>query len=82
MMALYGVFQQMISSGSRILAPGSLLKEPLAGITVREKTLPVGAVIATSYIRREEAVKQLFEDVRFVDLRGTIGERLAILFNG
>ncbi|MGB7977541.1 MAG: hydroxymethylbilane synthase [Chlamydiales bacterium] len=33
-------------------------------------------VVATSSERREEAVRQLFPDCRFVDLRGTIHERL------
>lgn len=43
------------------------------------ETLPKGALIATSSERREEAVKELRDDLRFVDLRGTIGERLAKL---
>lgn len=33
-------------------------------------------IVATSSERREEAVRQLFPDCRFVDLRGTIQERL------
>lgn len=33
-------------------------------------------VVATSSERREEAVRQLYPDCRFVDLRGTIQERL------
>jgi len=41
-----------------------------------------GAIIATSSIRREEAVKQMCNDVQFIDLRGTIGERLAKLNDG
>ena len=41
-----------------------------------------GAVIATSSVRREEAVKELRDDLRFVDLRGTIGQRLSRLENG
>jgi hydroxymethylbilane synthase len=36
-------------------------------------------VVATSSVRREEAVRKLFPDCRFVDLRGTIHERLAKL---
>ncbi len=32
--------------------------------------------VATSSLRREEAVKRLFPNCRFVDLRGTIQERL------
>ena len=41
--------------------------------------LPKGARIATSSVRREEAVLQLKSDVRFQDVRGTIHERLALL---
>lgn len=41
-----------------------------------------GAVIATSSERREEAVRQLKKDAVFIDLRGTIGERLALLETG
>jgi hydroxymethylbilane synthase len=39
-------------------------------------TLPSGAIIATSSVRREEAVRQLRADLRFIDLRGTISQRL------
>lgn len=41
-----------------------------------------GALIATSSERREEAVRQLRGDLKFIDIRGTIGERLAKLDNG
>lgn len=41
-------------------------------------TLPVGAWVATSSKRREEAAAQLRKDFRFLDLRGTIEERLAM----
>lgn len=41
--------------------------------------LPSGAVIATSSLRREESVKRLRADFRFVDLRGVIEERLSLL---
>lgn len=41
--------------------------------------LKEGAVIATSSERREEAVRAWRPDLQFVDLRGTIGERLAKL---
>lgn len=44
--------------------------------------LPVGAWIATSSPRREEAVRELRSDLNFRDLRGTIGERLAMLDGG
>lgn len=38
--------------------------------------LPSGSVIATSSERREGAVRLLRSDVRFQDIRGTIGQRL------
>lgn len=41
--------------------------------------LPAGAIIATSSQRREEAVRLLHSDVNFIDLRGTVGQRLAML---
>ncbi|MCH9627215.1 MAG: Porphobilinogen deaminase [Chlamydiales bacterium] len=41
------------------------------------ESLQKGAVIATSSLRREEMVRELERDVRFVDIRGTIEERLA-----
>jgi hydroxymethylbilane synthase len=46
------------------------------------ETLRSKMVIATSSERREEAVRQLLGDARFIDLRGTIGERLAKLERG
>jgi len=46
------------------------------------KTLPFGARIATSSQRREEAVKALRADLTFIDLRGTIGERVEKLESG
>lgn len=45
-------------------------------------SLPSGAVIATSSERREQAVRQLRPDLQFVDLRGTIGQRLEKLDSG
>lgn len=44
--------------------------------------LPKGARIATSSERREEAVRSLRNDLTFIDLRGTIGERLKKLETG
>lgn len=41
-----------------------------------------GAKIATSSERREEAVSQLRQDLSFIDIRGTIGERLNKLETG
>ena len=41
--------------------------------------LSSGAVVATSSERREEAVRLLRDDLTFIDLRGTIDQRLAKL---
>ncbi len=46
------------------------------------ETLPIGALIATSSARREIAVKELRDDFRFTDIRGTIVERLEQLYEG
>lgn len=46
------------------------------------ETLSQGAIIATSSERREERVKALRADLRFIDLRGTIAQRLELLFTG
>lgn len=46
------------------------------------ESLPNNALIATSSERREEAVKKIKSDVRFVDVRGTIEERLEKLYQG
>lgn len=46
------------------------------------ETLPSGARIATSSVRREETVKQLRKDLQFVDVRGTITQRLEKLETG
>lgn len=45
------------------------------------ETLLPGAIIATSSIRREEAVKSLRNDFQFIDVRGTVEERLMLLHN-
>lgn len=45
-------------------------------------SLRSGAIVATSSKRREEAVRQLRADLCFVDLRGTIEERLSKLESG
>lgn len=42
-------------------------------------TLPLGAIVATSCIRREECCRSLRPDFKFIDLRGTIEERLKVL---
>ena len=41
--------------------------------------LPQGAKIATSSVRREDAIRRLRSDLSFIDLRGKIGDRLAKL---
>lgn len=46
------------------------------------KTLKANAVVATSSERREECCKMLREDLVFIDLRGTIEERLKKLDTG
>lgn len=45
-------------------------------------SLPKGAIVATSSERREAIVRAMRPDLRFCDLRGTIGERLEKLQNG
>ncbi len=64
---------------TRGLDPGDVLVLP-PGTTLHE--LPCGAVIATSSERREWAVNQLRSDFCFMDIRGTIGQRLAKLGSG
>lgn len=56
----------------------SLVMQP--GMTL--ENLPPGAKIAASSFRREERIRQLRSDLRFVDIRGTIGERLEKLERG
>lgn len=46
------------------------------------ETLRFNALVAASSMRRESAIKRLRADLRCVDLRGTIGERLAKLEEG
>ncbi len=45
-------------------------------------SLPFGAKIAASSDRREKAIRELRNDFVFTDIRGTIEERLEILFSG
>ncbi len=59
------------SSDSLVLREGETLK-----------TLAPYAIIATSSERREETVRSLRADLKFVDLRGTIGQRLSKLETG
>ncbi|MDP1836847.1 MAG: hydroxymethylbilane synthase [Chlamydiales bacterium] len=61
-------------------------QDPSDSLVLREgqtmDSLPSGAIIATSSERRELAVKQLRSDLCFRDIRGTIGQRLAVLERG
>lgn len=54
--------------------------DPSDSLVMREgETLPPNGVVATSSVRREECVRLLYPAARFVDIRGTIGERLGKL---
>ena len=57
--------------------------DPRDSLVLREgetlASLPPQAVIATSSARREAAIRSLRSDLRWIDLRGTIGERLSLL---
>ena len=59
---------------------------PADALVLREDatldTLPNKAKIGSSSTRRETAVKTLREDLTFVDIRGNIGERLALMEKG
>ncbi len=63
--------QGVDSSDSLVLQQGETLD-----------SLPSGAVIATSSLRREESVRKLRQDFTFVDIRGTIEERLKKIDSG
>lgn len=60
--------------------------DPSDSLVLREgeqlAQLRPGALIATSSERREKAVKKLRHDLAFIDIRGTIGERLEMLDSG
>lgn len=58
------------SSDALVLKPGITLE-----------SLRRGCVIATSSVRREEAVRQVIPHANFVDIRGTINQRLMVLEN-
>jgi hydroxymethylbilane synthase len=64
------------------LALAALTKgvDPSDSLVLRhQETLPQDGIVATSSERREASVKCLFPHARFVDIRGTIEERLARL---
>lgn len=70
-LSLFCLTQGVDPSDSLVLRPQDHLQN-----------LPPHACIATSSVRREQAVKQLRNDFSFCDLRGTIEQRLAKLETG
>jgi len=62
------------------LTPGI---DPSDALVLRQQApLLPGSVVATSSLHREQAVSALYPGIHFVDLRGTIGERLQKLEMG
>jgi hydroxymethylbilane synthase len=58
-------------------------KDPRDALVLRDgEVLSPKMVIATSSLSREERVQQMCPDLHFVDIRGTIEERLQQLYNG
>jgi hydroxymethylbilane synthase len=70
-LTLIALTRGLTSADSLVMPPGYTLD-----------TLPPRAIIATSSARRETMVRALRSDLRFIDLRGTIGERLEKLNSG
>lgn len=70
-LALIALTQGVDASDALVLREGETLA-----------TLRAGAIIATSSERREAAVRLLRHDLCFMDLRGTIDQRLAKLTSG
>lgn len=70
-LALLCMTKGINSSDSLVLNPGITLA-----------SLITGATIATSSVRREEAIKELRSDLNFCDIRGTIEQRLSRLQEG
>ncbi|HEY5234717.1 MAG TPA: hydroxymethylbilane synthase, partial [Rhabdochlamydiaceae bacterium] len=69
-----------LASGLKIIAVTKGV-DP-SDVLVYNQELPENAVIATSSHRREQNLREWKEGFRFVDIRGTIPERLAILDSG
>jgi hydroxymethylbilane synthase len=69
-----------------VIAALTVGKDPSDALVMRPEesleSLPAGAKIATSSYRREVTVNALLKDCIFMDLRGTIEERLALLDTG
>lgn len=70
-LSLIALTRSIDSTDSLVLRPGETLE-----------CLPPGARIATSSLRREEAVLKLSPNVTCIDVRGTIESRLALLEDG
>ena len=51
-------------------------------LVMKQSTLPFKGIVATSSLRREESVRELYPEAQFVDIRGTISERLHRLESG
>lgn len=69
-LALIALTQGIDPADTLVLRPGETFD-----------SLPSGATIATSSVRREDAVRRLRSDLTFVDIRGAIDHRLAKLAN-
>ena len=71
-----------IPKGLKIIAITKGL-DPRDSLVMRQndsfESLQKNAIIATSSVRREDVVKSLRDDLRFIDLRGTINQRLSLL---
>lgn len=70
-LAIFCLTKGIDPADALVLPPGEKLK-----------SLPAGARIATSSLRREERVRELRSDLCFYDIRGTIEQRLAKLERG
>lgn len=74
---------QSLSSGLEVIAiTKGLDKRDSLVFRDKQHELPPHARIGTSSIRREEALKKWRSDLTFVDIRGDIEERLALLQTG
>lgn len=68
-----------LAEGLKILALTAGI-DPSDSLVMRfGETLKPKAVVATSSVRREECCRLLMSDLTFIDLRGTIEERLKLL---
>jgi hydroxymethylbilane synthase len=88
---LQGVFRISIHSAKDLpdpLAPGlkmiALTKgvDPADVLVCNQDPLPPNAVIGTSSVRRQQNLREMRPDFQYVDIRGTIPERLALLDEG